>query len=430
MQKLASTFRKFSIAQILMGAFLTVLIMAALAIYAASDILTQKSIDRLAAMEARKTSELIFQSLYGVMQKGWVKHDIQDVVKRIHYTLPDIEINLVRNTKVAQMFGESDYSRDQRTRSAQIDQVMQSGQELLRAEEDLLHFVYPLVAKESCLKCHTNVEEGYVNGVIHITFPLKDLKLPLSFALKNIIQIFGVITLLILLVQFFVFRRFFVQPIMNLTEHILSLRHQQQLPGERRLTDIPTWFKELHHLTENFCDLMENLASVQKRLKDQSERDELTGLFNRRFFNRALNAELSRAKRYDHSLALFMLDLNGFKPINDTYGHAAGDAILQALGRELQNKLRDNDIVARIGGDEFVVMAPEIGAEGATQFKDKLRTLVEQTTTHFDGETLSVGTSIGIALYPENGDQSERLMDFADEAMYEEKRSRKTPGAR
>ncbi|ABK45503.1 diguanylate cyclase [Magnetococcus marinus MC-1] len=425
MNPLALTFRRFSIAQLLLAALMVLLTCAAMAIYLASDILTQRSIDELAAKQARKTSQLIFQSLYGVMQKGWIKHDIQDVVTRIHYTLPEIDIHLVRNKKLAEMFGESEYSLEQREHSAQVNQVMESGQELLRAEADRLHFIYPLVADEGCIKCHTNVQEGYVNGVIHITFPLKELKVPLSFALTNIIHIFGVITLLILLIQFFVFRRFFVQPIMNLTEHILTIRETRELPSQKTLRDSPTWFRELHHLTENFCDLMQNLNSAQNRLRDQSERDELTGLFNRRFFNRTFAAELSRAKRYKHSVALFMLDLNGFKPINDTYGHGAGDAILQALGREMQNKLRDNDIIARVGGDEFVVLAPEIGSQGASQFEEKLRSLIEQTTIVYEGEQLSVGTSIGVALYPDHGDEAKQLLDFADEAMYADKRRRK-----
>ena len=156
----------------------------------------------------------------------------------------------------------------------------------------------------------------------------------------------------------------------------------------------------------------------QEEVRHQAQHDYLTGLPNRSLLVERLEQALKQATRKGASLALLFLDLNRFKPINDQYGHLAGDGILQALGQRLREAMRATDTVARFGGDEFVVLVPDLESQdGVLTLASKLRELVD-TPFHWEGVQLQIGVSIGIALYPDHGHSADALLAAADTAMY------------
>ncbi|WP_394836254.1 GGDEF domain-containing protein [Pendulispora rubella] len=125
--------------------------------------------------------------------------------------------------------------------------------------------------------------------------------------------------------------------------------------------------------------------------------DALTQLFNKRYFGEALEREFNRARRYKRHLSLFLLDLDHFKHINDHYGHVAGDFVLRQLAVEVKAKLRREDIFARVGGEEFGVLLPEVRHEGALATAEKVRKVVEAAQFTFDKHTIRGTVSIGVA---------------------------------
>ena len=146
--------------------------------------------------------------------------------------------------------------------------------------------------------------------------------------------------------------------------------------------------------------------------------DVLTGLFNRASFMHELNQAVSQGKRYGRRFILLYLDLDGFKQINDTLGHAAGDRLLQKTAERFRAALRSTDCVARPGGDEFCIIAREITSVGdAAQVADKLIAALA-APFDLDGKTGRVGTSIGIARFPEDDGTADGLLRIADQAMY------------
>ena len=153
--------------------------------------------------------------------------------------------------------------------------------------------------------------------------------------------------------------------------------------------------------------------------------DELTGLPNRRSFEDRLTAALERCRRERSSLALFMLDLDGFKHINDTYGHQAGDQLLRHVANSLRDRIDGFDTLARLGGDEFTLLTScEAGkARSVEQLRDSIRETIEEPFI-FDGNNLSVSASIGIAIFPEDADDATRLLRIADLRMYSVKQAR------
>jgi len=170
----------------------------------------------------------------------------------------------------------------------------------------------------------------------------------------------------------------------------------------------------------------ERLRLEVERLRAEALTDPLTGLANRRNLDERLTAELSRAQRYRQALAVMCVDVDDFKRINDTWGHAKGDEVLVWVGRFLRSQIRAHDIAGRLGGDEFVVVLPATDRRGAEALADRLRGALSDLA---GGSTHPVSLSIGVAaLDPTDPTMtSERLMHEADEAMYAQKGSRKRP---
>jgi diguanylate cyclase (GGDEF)-like protein/PAS domain S-box-containing protein len=159
----------------------------------------------------------------------------------------------------------------------------------------------------------------------------------------------------------------------------------------------------------------------QERIRFMAQHDTLTGLPNRALFADRLEQALRLARRASTRLALLFLDLDDFKPVNDTFGHAEGDLLLQEAARRLRLRLRDSDTVGRIGGDEFVILLAEVRAgEDAAQVAEVIRQEIERPFDLPGGRHL-VSCSVGIAVFPEHGENAMALTKHADMAMYRSK---------
>ncbi|WP_116473832.1 putative bifunctional diguanylate cyclase/phosphodiesterase [Zobellella maritima] len=165
--------------------------------------------------------------------------------------------------------------------------------------------------------------------------------------------------------------------------------------------------------------------SKRKRTEQQlaylAQYDPLTGLANRDMFLKLLHQAISRSDRHQHSLALLFLDLDRFKQVNDTQGHEAGDELLKQAAQRLQSRIRDGDTISRLGGDEFTVILEEIGeSRGPAIVAQKLIDALSEPFM-IKGNEIFIGTSVGIALYPNSADNAQALLKCADMAMYQAK---------
>jgi len=155
-------------------------------------------------------------------------------------------------------------------------------------------------------------------------------------------------------------------------------------------------------------------------LEQETNTDPLLGIFNRRFLDRRMQEEVLRAKRYRLDLALLMLDIDNFKLVNDTWGHQTGDLVLKHLTQLLVESLRQTDILARFGGEEFVILLPHTPEQDALKLAEKLRRIVEQTPLHRTPE-LHMTVSIGSASLLPDVDDASSLLERADKSMYRAK---------
>lgn len=166
---------------------------------------------------------------------------------------------------------------------------------------------------------------------------------------------------------------------------------------------------------------IEEISELQKQLREDANRDPLTGLYNRRYFDSTLGRELARCKRDNKALALLLIDIDHFKRINDTHGHLAGDQGLKAISRLLLELSRSSDLACRYGGEEFLLLMPTMDLSTAQARAEKVRAAVAAMRVTVDGAQLELTVSIGIAVYPLHGGLADELIDHADRALYRAK---------
>jgi diguanylate cyclase (GGDEF)-like protein len=183
--------------------------------------------------------------------------------------------------------------------------------------------------------------------------------------------------------------------------------------------------RENQKLIEELNTKNKKLGKVNRILKNLACRDGLTGLFNHRYFQDSLAAEINRAARPESTFSVLFLDVDHFKQYNDLNGHQKGDKLLRNLAIILAKSIRKSDILARYGGEEFVIILPETSKANALKFGEKLRSGVEKYP--FPGKETQPGSnltiSIGISAFPEDGTDRYSLIEHADQALYQAKNS-------
>jgi len=183
--------------------------------------------------------------------------------------------------------------------------------------------------------------------------------------------------------------------------------------SERKLAE-----QKLRQINEELQVQLEEIQELQSQLHEQAMRDVLTGLFNRRYMQEILDQTLAHATREQSSVCVMMIDIDHFKQLNDDHGHKAGDLVLQAMGSLLHSHTRQMDTACRYGGEEFVVIMPTATLDTALRRADELRQKFAAMRVEFDDLQLQSTISIGVAIFPSNGDHSDALLRSADQALY------------
>jgi diguanylate cyclase (GGDEF)-like protein len=171
--------------------------------------------------------------------------------------------------------------------------------------------------------------------------------------------------------------------------------------------------------------LSSDIRRALVHIKALSETDELTGVLNMRAFGAIADRIARQSARYSHPYTVVMIDSDSLKAVNDQFGHPAGNRLLQMLVQCVQAQLRETDIVARYGGDEFVLLLPETTSVGAEKVAQRIRQRVEAGVLTTRDKPVSSTVSVGLASYPEHGSDLESIMERADQAMYTSKTSGK-----
>ncbi len=207
-------------------------------------------------------------------------------------------------------------------------------------------------------------------------------------------------------------------PIEKVTKALRSKAIDIELPKIKSSNTL-----EVGKLIEAFIEMNDEVTQRQNALEHQAMHDHLTGLPNRFLLNQRIEYQLLSSERQQRPFILFLMDLDFFKDINDTLGHAAGDRLLIEVSERIQKTIRKSDTLARLGGDEFAILFPDSQPEYASNLAE---TIIEKLTQpiQIDNHKVNIGVSIGIVSYPDDGKEIESLLQYADMAMYTAKRKR------
>jgi diguanylate cyclase (GGDEF)-like protein len=179
--------------------------------------------------------------------------------------------------------------------------------------------------------------------------------------------------------------------------------------------------REMLELVATQVAIKIQLANSHEQLNRMATVDELTGIANRRAYQRGFEAMLDRARRQERSLHLILCDIDHFKRINDSFGHPFGDLVLQQIAKLFDRVVRANDLAARVGGEEFAILLEDADHAGAWKVAERLRELVTELELKFGTTSIPVTISLGIAEFPKHADSLEKLVSCADQALYRAK---------
>lgn len=184
---------------------------------------------------------------------------------------------------------------------------------------------------------------------------------------------------------------------------------------------MPLYFMAMTSAAFRLNKMLVTVLQAQRHSEDRARLDALTGLRNRAGLVDALDAKVLAHQNDGKGFALLYLDLDHFKPVNDTFGHAAGDMLLKAIAQNLHDIVSTADVIARIGGDEFVVLVSDVTPDDALALGERIVQIAKRPIMLADGAHVTIGISVGIALSPDHGSDAETLLALADAALYEAK---------
>ena len=345
--------------------------------------------------ESKTHSQLVFTSMQELMKKGASGEDLRGYVDKLNAFYPDRSIQL--NT----------------TNFQSIEHVA------IEELEDTIKISYPINVEKTCIACHTKNKLGDQKGTIEYTYPIKDV----FFSLQDVISLVALFAvtgfLVIFIIVFMYIHRLVAKPLSDLQLVMDKVSNHNDLS----IIANPSPIQEFEAIRIAFNRMSQKLSNSFTEVLSASETDELTGLRNRRNFEKKIEHALIECQSTQENMALVMLDLNRFKPINDSYGHQVGDNALKHFARILEKSFRKNDFIFRTGGDEFILILPNISASDVTRVLNNLSTHLSHSPIQIsDEKQLTLSCSMGFAIYPLDATTAEALQESADKMMYVEKK--------
>ena len=423
MIKLIDVVAKMTLGKLLVVLSLVSLLFASVLIFAVSGVVRDHAVHQLAQEDARQTSQMIFQSLYSAMRKGWTKNEIKEIIERVNLSQPDLKVRVFRGKVVADQFGEMSGERQLISQDTALDLSLRDGNAaLLFPSPDTIRYLYPVVAKQECLVCHTQSHVGAVHGVIDVTYPINNLKVSFNYVLNSIVGYTLLVLAIVFIALYFKLRYLVVTPLATFVDVMHRVTRDMDLSHRVTGTHL---IVELRRLAEYFNHLLFTVQDYNAKLEELSVRDPLTSLYNRRKFEEFLEYEIIRAERNEYEFSVIMVDLDNFKYINDTYGHPIGDLTLKELSALLAAELRKGDVLARLGGDEFAILLPQTPPESGLLVASKLHARLSVHDFELPVGKIRVTASFSMVSYPEDGKTRDALHTAMDVVLYKAKKGGK-----
>lgn len=349
--------------------------------YVYGEYMKKDAISNLAHIDARKTSKLVFETLYSAMQRGWNKEDLREIISRLNSVDKNMKVDVFRSELVAQRFGEINKDKIARESNKDIAKAVKGEEVLNISNSNYIEYYYPVVAKDACLKCHTNASVGNVLGVIDVSYPIDDLKVSLNEMINFFIIFIVVFSLIIYAAIFIELKQYLIKPIKNFANVIKTITSSHDM---KKRVEINDNIEELDSIKGIFNSMLDSIEY-------QFYFDALTGLENRRRLTEKLEER--------QNVFLMIINIDGFQEINDLYGDPAGDEILKEFALFLKEIIPEKDGLYRLHSDEFAhVCNSGMDLNEFKIFASLLSEKISQKSFNINGNSeVSLSATIGIS---------------------------------
>ena len=361
----------------------------------------EEAIEKLSKVDARKTTQLVFQSLYSAMEKGWTRDDLEKIILRLNEIDKNMSVNVFRSDEVAKQFGDIQKDLEARKNDYNVQKALQNNEVLNIIDNSTIEYYYPIIAKQECLKCHTQTQENNVLGVINILYPIDDLKISLS-SIINFFILFTILFSIIIFIGLFIeFDRHLIKPIKNFISSINYISNNKDVT---KRINVKNQIKEIDSMQKVFNTMLDSLEY-------QFFHDELTTLPNRK--------KLIETLSFEKDAVLMIINIDKFQHINDLYGDKIGNDIIRNTASIIKNNVSPEAILFKLHADEYALYQPTEIVEEIKTLALHLANCIENYTFTINDNEIYVNATIGIAI------GSFSLLNNADMALKLAKRNRK-----
>jgi len=388
----STTYNKITAKIILMMLFLTLTIA-----YIYSEYMKEEVIINLAKQDAKKTSRLVFESMYSAMQKGWDKQEIQEIVHRLNKVDENLEIFVYRGEIVSSLYGEITIDKEARESNNNIKKAFKGDESLDIIDDEIIKYYFPVIANETCQKCHINAQEGDILGVININYPITELKIALKDIVKFFLFFMISFTVIIFVLLLLNFNKYLISPIQNFIDTANNIKKSSDITQRVEVTEN---INEIRTMQEMFNSMLDSI-------EHQFYYDELTGLKNRK----SLQTDLEEKT---NSL-LMIINVDKFQEINNLYGDTTGDKVLLIFKEKFVEFLPKNSTLYKLHADEFGIIQHnstdllkfESLAQKIVSSLDKYEFIIEEDNTIFINLTIGIAHNSNVLL--QNADMALKL---------------------
>ena len=340
----------------------------------------KEAIEKLSKVDAKKTTELIFQSLYSAMERGWTRDDLENIIARLNSVDKNMAVNVYRGEEVAKQFGDILKDANARKTDVFVQSAFQNNDVLNVIDDSMIEYYYPIVAKQECLKCHTQTQVGSVLGVINIMYPIDDLKISLSSIINFFILFIILFSIVIFIALFVVFDRYLVKPIKNFITNINYISNHKDITKRVGTDNKITEIDSMQSVFNNMLDSLEY----------QFYHDELTTLPNRK--------KLIETLSFENDAILMILNIDKFQHINDLYGDKIGNDIIKNTANIIKENVSKEALLFKLHADEYALYLPtEAVYEEIKALALHLANCIENHTFVINENEIYINATIGVA---------------------------------
>jgi len=367
-----------------------------------AQFMKEDAIEKLTEVDAKKTTQLVFQSLYSAMEKGWNRDDLDKIIQRINNIDESMIVNVYRTHEVAKEHGDISKDLEARQNHPLVKRTINNKESLNIVNDQSIDYYYPITAKQECLKCHTQTQEGNVLGVINISYPIDDLKVSLS-SIINFFLIFIIIFSVIIFIALFTeFDKYLVKPIKNFVTNINDISSNKDITQRVHLDNN---IEEIESMQEVFNSMLDSIEY-------QFYNDPLTSLPNRKRLIETL-AEHKNA-------VLMIVDIDKFQEINDLYGDKLGNDILKNTAEIIKTNLPAKAQLYKLHADEYALYYPnDLSLEEIQGLALHINSCIESDTFRINDSEIFITVTIGIAY------GNSLLLNNSDIALKQAKKKKK-----